>query len=102
MILISIYLILILGVSALFFSSSKSLFIEKSLAILSSSIALVLTTYLLFLFDGNLNLFQSVTSFSFGYTFLNLNFLFGFDGISILFFFFKQFSYFFVYFIYLE
>lgn len=91
MILISIYFTLIFGVLALILNNSKDLYLEKSIALFSSSLALVLTTFLLFLFDGNFSFFQSVTCFSFGYTLLNLNFLFGFDGVSILFFFLSSF-----------
>lgn len=91
MILVLIYLILIFSISVLFLNNSKFLFIERSLPLLSSGFVLVLSTILLCLFDGNFSFFQNITSFSIGYTLLNLNFLFGFDGISILFFFLSSF-----------
>ena len=84
MLLSLVFIILILGITALFFVNSKNN--AKILALFIAGSVLVVSTQILALFDPNISYFQSIVTYSIGSNFLNLNYSFGFDGISIFFF----------------
>jgi NADH:ubiquinone oxidoreductase subunit 4 (subunit M) len=84
MLLSLVFIILILGITALFFVNSKNN--AKILALFTAGSVLAVSTQILALFDPNISYFQSIVTYSIGSNFLNLNYSFGFDGISIFFF----------------
>ena len=86
MLLTIIFLILILTIFILFFSSSTNIIFLRSLGLVSSGLVLLLSVFIFINFDVNLSYFQEIVSFTIGSSFLNFNFSFGLDGISIFFF----------------
>jgi NADH-quinone oxidoreductase subunit M len=86
MLLTSIFIILLFGISLIFILSTKNKELIKILGLSTASIVLILATKILFDFNTNLNYFQNITNYTIGSSFINLNYSFGFDGISIFFF----------------
>lgn len=94
MVLGFIFFLLSLNLIILFFIPQVEIIILKKISIWVSSVILILTTFLLINFQLNTFYFQNITSFNLGSALLNLNFLFGLDGISVLFFFLTTFLFF--------
>jgi proton-translocating NADH-quinone oxidoreductase chain M len=87
MLLLLIFCILFISLFCILFLDGYIKTFEKAFVLICSGLCLILSTFLLVLFDENLLDFQSLTTLSVGSSLLNINFLFGLDGISILFFF---------------
>lgn len=87
MLLTSIFSTLILGIFFMVLSDKSNNTLQKFLALSTSSIALILSTFVLAKFDSNAYYFQEVVNFTFDSKLLNLSYSFGLDGISIHFFF---------------
>jgi proton-translocating NADH-quinone oxidoreductase chain M len=86
MLLSSIFFILIFGIISLFFSNAKNVSFVKSTALFVSSVVLLLSTLIVYFFNKNCFYYQSILTFNFGFELLNLNYSFGFDGLSLFFF----------------
>jgi len=84
MLLSLIFCILFFTILVLYFNEKKNFLQLISLS--SSGIVFVLSCFLLITFDSNNYHFQNYLTLNLGSSFLNLIFSFGFDGISILFF----------------
>ena len=84
MLLLLIFFILLLTIIFLFFTNDKNKIRFASL--FSSGVVFVLSCFLLINFDSNLHAFQNYLVLDFDSSLLSLYFCFGFDGISILFF----------------
>jgi proton-translocating NADH-quinone oxidoreductase chain M len=84
MLLLSIFCILLLTIIFLFFSNDKNKI--KFISLFSSGVVFILSCLLLIKFDSNLHAFQNYLVLDFDSSMLSLYFCFGFDGISILFF----------------
>jgi len=89
--LIIIYTILIASIFFLYFFNELELKKVKIFSLRASGLVLILTSLLTANFDTNQHFFQNVFTANFGSSFLNLNYTFGLDGISILFFFLSAF-----------
>lgn len=87
MLLTTIFLVQITSIVALYFISSHDRSRLKLIGILSSGIVLILSSLLVCCFDCNFYYFQNITSYKTSINLLNIDFSFGMDGISILFFF---------------
>jgi NADH-quinone oxidoreductase subunit M len=86
MLLSSIFLVLLGGISTLFFVDSKNLFLLRSLSLAVSSVVLLLSLFTLMYFDPNLYHFQYHVTYLVGSELLNVVYSFGLDNISIFFF----------------
>jgi len=84
MLLLFIFGILFLTIIFLFFNNDKNTIKFFSLA--SSGIVFVLSCFILVNFDSNIHTFQNYLVLDFDSSIFSLYFCFGFDGISILFF----------------
>jgi proton-translocating NADH-quinone oxidoreductase chain M len=87
MILSAIFLTLILSLFILFIIPNNDLKTVRSFSLLISGVVLVLSTYILSEFDFNISYYQNVEILNLGFDFLNINFYFGLDGLSVYFFF---------------
>jgi len=81
------FLLIIITIIILVFSSSKNNLFLQQISIVASSFLLILSALGLVFFDSNNDYFQYYYNIFFFNKFLNLNFIFALDGISILFFF---------------
>ena len=86
MLLSLIFLILLVSLLGLTFTSSTQLSLLRVIALSSSGLVLILSIFLLIDFNTNFYYFQTITLFKIGFDFLNLYITLGLDGISILFF----------------
>ena len=86
MLLSLIFLILLVSLLGLTFTSSTQLSLLRVMALSSSGLVLILSIFLLIDFNTNFYYFQTITLFKIGFDFLNLYITLGLDGISILFF----------------
>ena len=102
MVLDFIFFLLSLYILVLFFIPETETTLLKKFSIWISGIVLILSTYLLITFKLNTFYFQNITSFNLGSSLFNIKFLFGLDGISILFFFFNYVFIFFMCYFYLK
>ena len=84
MLLLLIFCILLLTIIFLFFNNDKNRI--KFASLFSSGAVFILSCFLLIKFDSNLHAFQNYLVLDFDSSMLSLYFCFGFDGISILFF----------------
>ena len=85
MILGLIFFLLTIFLVILFFIPQTEVIVLKKLSIWISGFILILTTFLLITFKLNSFYFQNMTSFNIGSSLFNITFVFGLDGISILF-----------------
>lgn len=81
-----IFVILILSLIIIFFTPARSLPFIKTIALLSSSLVLMLSCLLLRRFNCNSYYFSSVKTHSIDSPLMNFSFSFGIDGISLWFF----------------
>ena len=79
-------MILSVTILLIFFIPSVNKFILKILALSASGITLILSLFLLIEFNCETFYFQEIVYYKLGSHLLNLNFLFGLDGISVYFF----------------
>jgi len=86
MLLNLIFSILFLSILIVFLIPSNNLKLLRGITLLSSGAAFILSCILLINFDCNFYYFQSVSTYSFGFDYLNLYFSAGIDGISLWFF----------------
>lgn len=84
MLLLSIFLILFSTILFLYLNNNETYF--RSISLCSSGIVFIISCFLLVSFDSNNYHFQNYLVLNLGSFLLNLTFSFGFDGISILFF----------------
>ena len=84
MLLLSIFLILFSTILFLYLNNNETYF--RSISLCSSGIVFIISCFLLVSFDSNNYYFQNYLVLNLGSFLLNLTFSFGFDGISILFF----------------
>lgn len=89
--LISIYFILFVSLFVLYFFNELELKTIKIFTLRASGLILIIASLLVAKFDVNQYFFQNVFTASLGSSVLNFNYPFGFDGISILFFFLSAF-----------
>ena len=82
----AIFFILTFSIFLLFFVPGHNKNFLKVLGLSSSGLVLFLSTFLFINFDNNLCYFQNIVLYELGSLFLNFDFAFGFDGISIYFF----------------
>jgi len=82
----SIFLILLLTIFSIFFIPSNNKHTLKLLALGIAGLILVLSVVILINFKGNTFYFQEIFYSKFGSNLLNIQFLFGLDGMSIYFF----------------
>lgn len=87
MLLTIIFLVQITTVAALYFVSPHDRNTLKFIGISSSGVVLILSCVVVCCFDCNFYYFQNITSYKTCVNVLNIDFSFGLDGISILFFF---------------
>ncbi len=95
MILNYIFIFIIFSLLILFFIPKTQIKTLNYFGLFSSSIILILSTFLLINFKLNTFYFQYLTTYNVGTSLSNINFSFGLDGISLLFFFFNYFFFFF-------
>lgn len=86
MLLTLIFLVLFISLIALSLVPSYKIEILRLIGLFSSGFILILSCLILFIFDCNTYYFQNLTSYQTNVNLLNLDFTFGLDGISILFF----------------
>ena len=86
MILTFIFFVLFTTLGALHFISADNTKLLKFVGLFSSSLILILSCFMLMYFDSNFYYFQSMITYKTNVNLLNLDFTFGLDGISILFF----------------
>lgn len=87
MILSLIFILLIFGILAISFIQKNNLFFLRSFALTLSGIVLFLSILLFVLYDETTLQYQLYADFTyFNLEFLQINFLFGLDGISLIFF----------------
>ena len=86
MILASIFLILILSLFVIFLTPEKNIFFIRQFCLIVSGIVLILSLDIFINFNFNLYFFQNLMVFNSDLNLLNLNFIFGLDGISVYFF----------------
>lgn len=86
MLLTTIFSALLFSIIALFFIPSTNTFLLRCSALMGSSIAFILSCFLLVSFNCNYFYFQNIVTYQFGFDFLNLYFSLGIDGISLFFF----------------
>ena len=86
MILTLIFLVLFTTLAVLHFISVDNTKLLRSLGLCSSGLVLILSCLLLMYFDCNFYYFQNMITYKTNVNLLNLDFTFGLDGISILFF----------------
>ena len=84
--LFTIFSILTVSTSILFFVDSKNLKQLRFLSLTTASIVLILSCLLLNNFDSNIYFFQYFTQIIFGNDLLNLNYSFALDNLAIYFF----------------
>lgn len=89
--LILIFSILFFTIFFLFFFKEIELLKIKKFSLISSGLVLILSTIILIDFDTNKLFNQNITSLTIGAEHLNFIYMFGFDGISLLFFFLSAF-----------
>ena len=82
-----IFLTLIFTIFVLFFIPGHNKKLLGTLGLGSSGLVLIFSVYLFINFENNSCFFQNVVLYNFGSLLLNFDFIFGFDGISIYFFF---------------
>ena len=87
MLLTSIFSTLIGGIFLMSLVDKSSKPLLKSLSIITSSVTLLLSTFVLAKFDSNAYYFQELVNYTFDSKILNLSYSFGLDGISVHFFF---------------
>ena len=85
MILLFMFFMLFSSILFLFFMDSKQKFYIQTIGLLSSSIVLLLSLYLICIFDFNSSYYQNTFTLSSGVSLLNIDFSFGVDGISVFF-----------------
>lgn len=81
-----IFFLLVFSIFILFFVSGDNRFLLKFIGLTSSGLTLLSSILLFIKFDNNSCYFQEIVLYEFGSLFLNFDFVFGFDGISIYFF----------------
>ena len=86
MILTFIFFLLFSTLGILHFISADNTKLLKFVGLFSSSLILILSCLMLMYFDSNFYYFQSMITYKTNVNLLNLDFTFGLDGISILFF----------------
>jgi proton-translocating NADH-quinone oxidoreductase chain M len=86
MLLSSIFVTLLGGISTLFFVDSKNLSLLRFISLGTSSIVLILSAVLIMNFDPNIYFFQYHVTYSIGSELMNFVYSFGIDNISIFFF----------------
>ena len=86
MILSFIFFIIVFAIILMLFTPSKELNKIRIIALLSSSIVFILSSFLLISFNCNTFYFQNIQTYTFDINFLNLSFSVGLDGISLFFF----------------
>ncbi len=92
MILNLIFIILITSLLSFFFINGNNRNLLQTISLISSGLVLFLSCLILIYFDTTIISFQFVSNLNFlNFNILNLNLLFGLDGISILFFFLTSF-----------
>lgn len=91
MILSAIFCLLIISLVFLYLTPEENLIELKTIGILSSGFVFILSCLVLFLFDCNFYYFQNIVSYKTSINALNVDFSFGLDGISVLFFFLSSF-----------
>lgn len=81
-----IFSLLLLSILTLSFIKSTNSFHLRFISLLTSGLVFIISSIMLVQFDCNNYYFQNIVTYNLGSTFFNLSFSFGFDGISILFF----------------
>lgn len=90
MLLSFIFWILILSIFLLVITKPNNFNSLRFISLTSSGIVLIISTFIIIEFDFNSYYFQEIVNYDLG-TFLNLNYSFGLDGISIYFFYLSSF-----------
>jgi NADH:ubiquinone oxidoreductase subunit 4 (subunit M) len=86
MLLTSIYSILILAISILFFIPSSKILLIRRIGLIVSGLVFLLSCVILSAFKFNDYFFQYLTSYELSFNFLNLYITVGLDGLSVFFF----------------
>lgn len=86
MLLSIIFSILLFGITVLFFVDSRNIALLRVISLSTSSLVLILSSLIVYFFNKNYFYYQDIITFDFGFQLLNLNYSFGFDGISLFFF----------------
>lgn len=86
MLLSLIFFLLIITITLLFFIPANNIFLLRVIGLNSSGLVLFFSVFLLTFFNNTTSFFQYLINFKFGLSFLNIEFTFGLDGISIYFF----------------
>lgn len=87
MLIPSLFFILACGIIFIFFTDSQNSSLLRIISLSTTSLSLLISTILIFYFDLNCSCYQYVTTFSItGSSLLNIEYSFGFDGISLFFF----------------
>jgi len=81
-----ILIFLIFGVFLLFFFNAKNKYTSRIAGILISGLVLIVSADIVSSFDGNIIYFQYISQMYLGSSVLNLNYVFGLDGLSLFFF----------------
>ena len=87
MLLSIIFCVLITSLVFLYLTPEENLIELKTIGTFSSGFVFVLSCLVLFFFDCNFYYFQNIVSYKTSINALNVDFSFGLDGISVLFFF---------------
>lgn len=87
MLLTLIFSILIGGLFFISLVDKSNKALLKSLSIVTSSLTLLISAFILAKFDSNVYYFQELVNYTFDSRVLNLSYSFGLDGISVHFFF---------------
>jgi proton-translocating NADH-quinone oxidoreductase chain M len=91
MLLSIIFCLLITSLVFLYLTPEENLIELKIIGLFSSGFVFILSCLVLFLFDCNFYYFQNIVSYKTSINALNVDFSFGLDGISVLFFFLSSF-----------
>ena len=82
-----IFTILLVTLILIFITNKNNLNLLRFLSLTSTGTIMLLSSYLLTLFNSEVNNFQNLVIYQLDFNILNISFLFGLDGISVYFFF---------------
>jgi proton-translocating NADH-quinone oxidoreductase chain M len=86
MLLSVIFFILLFSIFLIIFTASSNLFFLRIIGLFSSGFTVFLSCLLLLFFNSNNSYFQYINNYKLNTSFINFNFAFGLDGISLFFF----------------